>query len=330
MSHHDLLCLAGNDYHRLRRHLRVLEAFGSAVLQHGLGMSASRATTGDHPLYRELEEKLADFLGAEAVAVVGSGYMASLAAVSACASGAKRVVLAEMAHPSLVDAARASGVEVDRLVTAPAASDLVLTDAVSANTGLLADTARLSQECDHIGATLILDDAHGAGVLGDRGQGSPCSGLTVRVGTLSKAFGVFGGWVAGPTEIIEKVRRSSVYVASTPFLLPVASAALVGLDVVAQEARVPVLQQLVRRVKSALDATRWKQPAGDSPILSFAPEDQATRDALHSSLLAHGIEPTFIEYPGCPPGGHFRLTLHSRLSQGDSERLLQAITHALP
>lgn len=216
------LDLASNDYLSLARHPEVTEAAARAARTWGAGATGSRLVTGSTELHTELEAELARFCGAEAALVLASGYAANLGALTALAPRGSLVVSDAGNHASLIDGCRLAAGQVrvaahatpaDVVARLAESSDahpaLVVTDGVFSVDGDLAPLPELADACRAAGAGLLVDDAHGLGVVGDGGRGSVHeAGLAGAPGvvttlTLSKAFGSQGGAILGPAEVIE-------------------------------------------------------------------------------------------------------------------------------
>ncbi|HLK56898.1 MAG TPA: aminotransferase class I/II-fold pyridoxal phosphate-dependent enzyme, partial [Chthonomonadaceae bacterium] len=202
----------GNDYHRFSRHPEVVAALAEAVQRYGINCAGSRITTANHPLYLELEAKVAAFLGAEAAAVVSAGYLSATVLMQAVAAQYDVLFLDEIAHACLVDAAYQSGKRILRFrhrdcvqlkwrmeQTLPTGQKpLLLTDGVFASTGALAPLQEYVALMEAYGGKVLVDDAHGVGVLGLTGKGTwEEAGIgrdaILQSGTLSKGLGGFGG-----------------------------------------------------------------------------------------------------------------------------------------
>ncbi|MCI0746414.1 MAG: pyridoxal phosphate-dependent aminotransferase family protein, partial [Verrucomicrobia subdivision 3 bacterium] len=244
-----LVYFGGCDYFRLASHPRIIKVLQERAAE-GLGVSASRITTGNHYLYEKLEAGLTWFFGVQGAVLAPTGYTANLIVAQALAGEFSHALLDEQAHPSLRDAAKALDCPVLRYrhrdsahVTTtvarcgPLARIILLTDGVFAQDGSLAPLPELLKALPR-DATLLLDDAHGAGVLGKRGRGTlEHFGISdrrvVRTITLSKAFGAFGGAVLATKKLCNAIiSRSELFIGSTPIPLPVAAAAAEALVIV--------------------------------------------------------------------------------------------------
>jgi len=325
-----LVYFGGCDYFRLACHPAVLAATHDAIDRHGLNVAASRATTGNHPVYATLERALARFFGSERAVLVPSGYTTNLIAVQALAPEITHALIDDRAHASLADAARGLGCparsfrhrdpadlesKVRRL--GRGARLLVLTDGLFARDGSIAPLARYLDALPASGR-LLVDDAHGAGVLGARGRGTPehCgvrSDQIIQTGTLSKAFGAYGGVVLADEAVIGRIASASQqFAGSTPLPPPLAAAALAALEVLGSDPGCRTrLWGNVRRVKVALRESGLAQADTPCPVVSVEGITPQASQRLRLALLRHQIYPNLIRYPGGPSAGYFRFALSS-------------------
>lgn len=340
------LFFGGNDYHRFASDPEVVEAFVACAREYGLSPAGSRGTTANHPLYGQLERALAGFLGAEAALLCASGYLANLLLLQGVAPEFDRILLDEACHSSLQESARICGLPITRFRTRSAADlqrhlasaecsgrrCLIATDGVFPSTGHLAplaEYAELARACD---AAMLVDDAHGFGVLGTTGQGSVQEAGVARVrvfrtGTMSKRLGGYGGVVLGDAATIQSVRScSTAFVGATPPPLPSVAAGIRAIRILSAEPRrMRLLRERSLSSKASLRDAGFAMVDGPAPILSVTLGDAERNAALARRLRAAGIYPPFIQYPGCPPGGHFRFTLSSAHRAGDLEKLLSVL-----
>ena len=310
----------------------------------GLNVAASRLTTGNHELYQKLEQQLARFFDAEAALLLPNGYLAASAVAQALAGTFSHALVDEKAHPALLDAAQwldcpilkyqhCDANHFDRTIArcGRSARPIVLTDGLFPHDGSIAPLKALLKRLPRDGQ-LIVDDAHGAGVLGQTGKGTlelegvPRSRV-VQCITLSKAFGVYGGAVLGSRGLREKIiGRSRLFAGSTPLPLPMAGAALKAVEILKTDKRLRErLERNTRYVKSALQSAGWIQPETPAPIVSLVLNDGLETARLKRRLLDSGIYPPFINYPGGPPQGFFRFVLSSEHSREQLDRLLKAL-----
>jgi len=335
----------GCDYFRLSSHKRVHAALRSALRKYGLNVAASRLTTGNHQIYGQLEAALADFFDTPAATLVSTGYAAAAIAAQALQGGFSRVLIDEKAHPSLHDASRFFRCLVEffqhrdagslaRVLARGGAHDkpIVLTDGLFSHSGEAAPLAQYLQILPPHGLILV-DDAHGAGILGERGRGTPeYAGVSreriIQTISLSKAFGAFGGAILGAPALREKImRHSSMFAGSTPLPLPLAAVALQTLDMVRNDPRLRQrLERNIQQVKSALRMQGFPVPSAPAPIIPFLPATPQEAAALRRRLLSRSIFPSFIQYPGAPEAGYFRFAISSEHTGAQLNNLLKALT----
>ncbi len=347
-----LAFFAGCDYFRLASHSRLMAALQAGVKKFGLNVAASRLTTGNHLLYRELEAALADFFAAESALLAPSGYVTNLIAAQALASSFSHALIDEDAHSSLSDAARLLDCPVLRFKSrdphalaaaiqrcGPGAKLLLLTDGMFSRDGSAAPLAEylklLPQD-----AQILVDDAHAAGVLGRTGKGSiEHAGVSrrriIQTVTLSKSFGAYGGAILGTTRLRQRILdRSRMFAGSTPVPLPLANAALEGVRILKAD---PTLRQrLVANaayVKAALRKAGLPLAEAPGPIVPLFPARPSEALRLQRALLAAAVYPSFIKYPGGPPAGYFRFVISSEHTRPQLDALSKVLcryaeTHA--
>jgi 7-keto-8-aminopelargonate synthetase-like enzyme len=338
-----LIYFSGCDYFRLASHPLVLKAARDGVRKFGLNVAASRLTTGNHELYPKLEQQLASFFDAEAALLLPSGYLAAPTVAQALAGNFSHALVDEMAHPALLDAAqwldcpilKFRHCDTDHFAKSltrcgRGARPIVLTDGMFPQDGSIAPLKLLLERLPPDGG-LLVDDAHGAGVLGKTGKGTlELEGVkrarVVQCITLSKAFGVYGGVVLVSRELREKIIAGRLFAGSTPLPLPMAAAALKAVDILKTDKRLRErLEQNTRYVKTALQKAGLIQMKTPAPIVSFVLNDARETARLKGRLLDAGIYPPFINYPGGPPQGFFRFVLSSEHSRPQLDRLISAL-----
>jgi 7-keto-8-aminopelargonate synthetase-like enzyme len=334
----------GCDYFRLASHPAVAAALRAGSNQYGLNVAASRMTTGNHVIYEELEAALAEFFGTPAALLVSSGYSANSIVAQALHGRFSRVLIDERAHPSLQDASRQfrcliqpfkhrDAADLARVLALAGGNDkpILLTDGLFAHNGEVAPLAQYLESLPAHGLILV-DDAHGAGILGGKGRGTPeYAGVPrqrlIQTITLSKAFGVFGGAILGNRALREKIMQASpMFGASTPLPPPLAAAALKALELVRSDPRLRSrLERNIHRVKSVLRERGFPVPAAPGPIIAFEPSSPEEAGAVQKRLLARKVFPSFLRYPGGPAAGYFRFALSSQHSRGQLDDLLGAL-----
>ena len=342
-----LLYFGGTDYHRLSRHPRVREAVRHAAGQYGISPTGSRITTGNHPLYRELETEIAKFFATEAALVCSGGYLANMVLIQSVSREFDRVFIDQRAHPALWDAARVSGLplvvfrhgDVDHLAAqlqqhlSAHEHPLILTDGIFPAEGEMAPLGQLADLARRFSGKLLIDDAHGMGVLGTTGKGSveeaqlPAD-IYYQTGTLSKAFGTFGGILTGPAGLIRQVQhQSAAFIGSTGLPLPIAAASVQALRILREEPGLLTdLRQNTFYLRKQLQQLGWSIPASPVPVISLRFTEEAQNRRLRTLLLEREIFPPFIHYPGAPAGGHFRFVISSRHTREELNRVVEALS----
>jgi len=336
---------AGCDYFRLSSHPAVLQAVKEGLDRDGLNVAASRVTTGNHPLFRRLESALARFFGAPAALLTGNGYATNLIVVQALGGDFSHIFMDERAHLSLRDATRFfAGPVLEFKHRDPPdlarqlrrlrgmARPLVLTDGLYSREGELAPLGEYLKILPASGVVL-LDDAHAAGMIGETGQGTvEYAGVQrrriIQTVTLSKAFGCYGGAILCAAKWREKIMNSSaMFAGGTPVPLPLANAALKAMELLRGD---PGLRRRLSRnvnyVKTALRSRGLSVPHTPAPIVCIIPRAAAEVAKMRQRLLAHGVYPSFIRYPGGPKGGYFRFVISSEHSQEQLDDLLGGLS----
>jgi 8-amino-7-oxononanoate synthase len=335
---------SGCDYFRLASHPRLIAALRRGVKQFGLNVAASRLTTGNHALYAELETELAGFFSAESALLVSTGYLTNLVAAQALAGNFSHALIDDSAHPSLCDAARLLDCPVlqfesrnaEALARAiqrcgPESKLLLLTDGMFSSDGSAAPLAAYLEVLPK-DALILVDDAHGAGVLGRTGQGAPeHAGVSrrriIQTVTLSKAFGAYGGAILdSPRRRQRMLDRSRMFTGSTPLPLPLACAALEGVRTLKAN---PGLRRRLNENAAYVRAAARKAglPLAETPgpIVPVHPQRSHEAARMHRDLLAAGIFPPFIKYPGGPRSGYFRFVISSEHSRLQLDALVKVL-----
>ncbi|MEU5424766.1 8-amino-7-oxononanoate synthase [Streptomyces olivoreticuli] len=348
-----LVDLAGNDYLGLTRHPEVTRAAADAALRWGAGSTGSRLVTGSTALHARLEEELADFCGFEAALVFSSGYAANLAAVTALTGpmdNGTLVVSDAGNHASLIDGCRLARAEtavvphadpaaVRKTLDAHGGRALAVTDSVFSVDGDAAPLAALAEACRAHGAALLVDDAHGLGVLGDGGRGAvhaaglAGAGDVVTTVTLSKSLGSQGGAVLGPARVIRHlVSNARTFIFDTGLAPAAVGAALAGLEVLRREPRRAararhVARELHRRVTAAgLEAVR-----PDAAVVSVRAPSPEAAVRWAADCRAAGLAVGCFRPPSVPDGvSRLRLTARADLSDRQVEEAAGTVVRTAP
>ena len=361
------LSFCSNDYLGLANHPQLIAALQRGAAQYGAGAGAAHLVSGHSAAHHQLEQALAAFVGKPAALLFSTGYMANLGAVQALIGKGDTVFADKLNHASLNDAMLLSRAEVKRyrhsdmaqlaqlLEQTKTGRKLVITDAVFSMDGDLAPLPELLALCECHNAWLLIDDAHGFGVLGEQGRGSlyhvsPLSNSLPKRGeresslsrlrervdspriiymaTLGKAAGVFGAFVAAEWVVIDTLinhARSYVYTTATPPAL--ASAVLESLKLIGQGAALREhLHKLIAQLRNGLAGLPWELMPSDTAIQPLLIGDNQAALALSEGLRERGIWVVAIRPPTVPQGtARLRITLSAAHSTGDVARLVEAL-----
>ncbi len=343
----DLLLFCGNDYLGLSRHPRVIQAAQETLEKYGIGAGAARLISGTSDLHSQLEEELARFKSKERALLFGSGYLTNLGVLSAVAGKEDLIVMDKLCHASLIDGARLSGAIIrvfphrdyskckEILEKSPEfRRKILVSDTIFSMEGDQADLEELIQIKNKYKCLLVVDDAHGVGVFGPTGRGlteGKEKEIDVIVGTLSKAFGVFGGFAAASRTLVEyfiNFSRSFIFATAPPPL--VAAAGLEALHLIQED---PSLRQKlwrnIEQVKKFLKPRNFSFEKA-SPIFPIVLGDEKKAVEVSETLLEHGILIPPIRYPSVPRGkARLRLTLSVSHTEEDLEQLFEVLHKVL-
>ena len=345
-----LLAFCSNDYLGLANHPEVIAAMQQGAAKWGVGGGASHLVLGHSTPHHALEEALAEFTGRPRALLFSTGYMANLAAVTALVGQGDTVLEDRINHASLLDAGLLSGARFSRYLHNDATSlasrldkatgnTLVVTDGVFSMDGDLADLPALCAAAKQKDAWVLVDDAHGFGPLGATGAGIVehfglgVEDVQVLVGTLGKAFGTAGAFVAGSEELIETLiqfARPYIYTTSQP--PAVACATLKSLELLRTENwRREHLNKLIARFREGAAAIGLTLMDSATPIQPILIGDSARALRLSALLRARGLLVTAIRPPTVPAGSaRLRVTLSAAHSEAQLELLLQALAECWP
>lgn len=346
-----MLAFCSNDYLGLADHPRVVAALYEGALRYGAGSGASALVSGHYRAHAELEEQLAAFLAPHLIApralAFCSGYMANLAVLSTLGGSAAAIFSEALNHASLIDGARLARASVqvyphgdtdalEKLLAASSAErKIVVTDSVFSMDGDIAPLPQLLALCEKHGAWLVVDDAHGFGVLGEHGRGALehfalRSPNLVYMGTLSKAAGVAGAFVAAHESVIELLlQRARTYIFTTGAPPALAHALLASLAIIQGEdgaARRAHLQVLVRQLQDGLRLDTWQHMRSQTAIQPLIIGDNHEALAVASALYQQGLWVPVIRPPTVPVGtARLRVTLSAAHTAHDVARLVDAL-----
>lgn len=335
-----------NDYLGLATHVEVRRAMSAAAERYGAGSGAAHLVTGHSPEHHALEEELATFVGCQRALLFSTGYMANLGVASALLKRTDAVFEDRLNHASLLDAGLSTGAHFSRyahndvadlhkdLGASHAPRKLVLTDAVFSMDGDAAPLTALVATCAQQDAILMVDDAHGFGVLGAHGQGSvQAAGLSpkqvpIYMATLGKAVGVSGAFVAGSEALIEMlIQKARTYIYTTATPPAVAAAARVALRLIQRDGwRREHLQNLIKRFRLGATQLGLQLMNSATAIQPIVLGEAAAALAASQALLERGFLVAAIRPPTVAKGtARLRVTLSAAHTEADVDHLLEAL-----
>ena len=314
----DVINLASNNYLGLASHPRMNRAAADAALRLGAGSGAVRTIAGTMSLHRELEERFAAFKHAESALMFQSGFTANAGTVAAVLSKEDVIVSDRLNHASIIDGARLSRAEIavfdhrdadhaDRLLTEtarPGRRQLLITDGVFSMDGDIAPLPDLVEVAERHGAVMMIDDAHASGVLGTGGAGTVDhfelhGRVDIQVGTLSKAIGVLGGFIAGPGHLTEWLQnRGRPFLFSTSAPPAVVAACIEALAIIEDEPdRLARLWSNTATLKDGLRALGFDTGASETPITPVITGEEEATQAFARRLFEEGVFCPAIVFP---------------------------------
>ncbi len=340
-----LLSFCSNDYLGLASDPRIAEAAIDAVHRYGVGAGASHLVSGHHLLHDRLERELAAFVGMPRALLFSSGYMANMAIITVLANRSAEIFADRLNHASLNDASVLSRARLRRYAHCDAAaleallsrsrarSRIVATDAVFSMDGDIAPLPALLESCERHDAWLVVDDAHGLGVLGEHGAGTLSgfglgSSRIAYVGTLGKAAGVSGAFVAGSEELIELlIQRARSYIYTTASPPALAAALLKSLEIMRTEDwRRQRLAVLTAKISSNLSLRKWRMGASRTAIQPLVTGSNEDAIMLSAALEDRGILVPAIRPPTVPAGSaRIRISLSAGHEESDVDLLCDAL-----
>ena len=350
----EVLVFCSNDYLGLANHPEVVSAAADGLKRYGAGTASVRFICGNLECHRALEDRVAEFLGAEAALSYTSCWNANEGLLPTIAGAGDAIISDAMNHASIIDAARLSratrkvfahsdmqALEACLAEVADASVKVVVTDGVFSMEGDIADLPRLSKLCREHDALLVVDDSHGTGVLGTRGRGthehlgvSVGDGIDIITGTFGKALGGGnGGFVAGSRDLIDYlVQRSRPSLFSNALAPATACAALKAIEILDREPeRVARLHANAARMREGLKSIGYDVTESPTGIVPIMIGDTAEAIAISDRLLTSGILVVGFGFPVVPEG-EARLRVQMSAAHGDAEidRALEAFEAVRP
>lgn len=341
-----LISFCSNDYLGLANDLALIEAACAGARAWGVGSGASHLVSGHLTPHEQLEQRLAAFVGFPRALLFSTGYMANLGLIAALVGRDDAVFADKLNHASLIDAVQLSRAHSQRyphgdlailerqLATSPAKRKLILTDAVFSMDGDLAPLPELLALAERFDAWLVIDDAHGFGVLGAQGRGSlahfglPAAQRVIYMGTLGKAAGASGAFVAGSETVIEwLLQRARTYIFTTGSSPIIACALLASLDLIASgDARRAQLHALTGHLRDGLAGTRWRLIPSPTAIQPIVIGDNHETLRVAEKLRERGLWVPAIRPPTVPKGSaRLRVSLSAAHSADQVAQLVTAL-----
>ena len=349
-----LLNFCSNNYLSLSDHPDLISAAHRATETFGTGTTASHLIVGHTALHQRLEEKLAQFVGAEKAVLFSTGYMANLAIPTTFLGRHDVLIQDRLNHASIIDAAKMSDARLRRYPHADAAAaekllaaqesteapvrKMLVTDGVFSMDGDVAPLDKLHASCESHDAVMMVDDVHGLGVVGTGGRGSLSSfnlqpgGNILMLGTLSKAVGSFGAFVAGDAPYIDSlIQHARPFIYTTALPVSAVAASLAAIDLFESESwRREKLNHNIRQFRELADAAGIALTDSTAPIQPIVVGDSAAALAISKRLEELGIIALAIRPPTVPVGqSRIRVTLMTDHTEADIQQLVTALAEAM-
>lgn len=345
-----VLAFCSNDYLGLASHPELVAAATDGVARYGVGGAASHLICGHHSEHHRLEDRLARFTRRSGALFFSTGFMANLGVITALAGKGDTIFSDALNHASIIDGCRLSGANVriyphgdttalEAQLAQTQGHKLVVTDGVFSMDGDVAPLRRLAQLCRQYDALLIVDDAHGFGCVGPDGRGAVLQAglgedeVPLVVGTLGKAFGTSGAFVAGQALLLDYlVQKARSYIYTTAMPPALATASCRSVDLVEQgQHRREHLARLIDRFRRETAAMGYQLMPSDTPIQPIMIGDPHEAMALSQSLEKQGILVTAIRPPTVPQGeSRLRVTFSAAHTDQQLDRLLAALQAFAP
>ncbi|MDH5435279.1 MAG: 8-amino-7-oxononanoate synthase [Gammaproteobacteria bacterium] len=344
------LTFCSNDYLGLANHPDVVEAFKKAADEYGVGSGASHLVNGHSNAHHQLEEELAEFTGRERALLFSTGYMANLGVISALTGRDDVVYEDKFNHASLIDAAQLSNAKLvrythldmdslsEQIAHHGGVNKLIVSDGVFSMDGDIASVDKISDIARRHSATVMIDDAHGLGVLGLNGAGTleflhlQNDDVPILMGTLGKAFGTFGAFVAGSEALIEYlINKARTYIYTTALPPAIAEATRASLKIVKREIWLrEQLQKLIGYFREGAIQRGLVLAESFTPIQLVIIGSAAAAMDISNKLEQQGILVPAIRPPTVPEGSaRLRITLSAIHTEAQIDRLLDVLEQAM-
>ncbi|MCP4350206.1 MAG: pyridoxal phosphate-dependent aminotransferase family protein [Desulfobacterales bacterium] len=339
----------GCDYHRLSKHPDIIRVFCESVMKYGLKTCGSETAVGLHSIYFQLEEKLAEYFGAQSAVLLPNTHLANIAFFQSVNKNDCTCFIDEKAHPSLFTGILSSEMRPipfkhmncsdlkKKIKTSLNANSypVIVSEGVIAidNTGpILAPLDEYLTIAEEFSGKVVIDDAHAVGVVGITGKGSweqlqLSPNKIIQTASLSKAFGTYGGFVVGDNDLIAKIKKTPSYLGSSPLPLPICAAAVEALNILHKNySIIPDFQKRVLELKTKLRNSGVCIPVNPIPVILIVPECEKNAEEFKQILLKNKIYPYVIkDYPGLPADGLFIFSLSSAHKREQFEILYDSV-----
>ncbi|MDO9046550.1 MAG: 8-amino-7-oxononanoate synthase [Methylobacter sp.] len=345
----NIVNFCSNDYLGLANHPEVVKAFKSGADHYGVGSGSAHLICGHSAAHHALEEELAAFTGRDRALLFSTGYMANIGVISALLGRGDAVFEDRLNHASLLDGGLLSGARFKRYAHADAAdlsvnleksagNKLIVTDGVFSMDGDFAPLEELAVAAKNHGAWLMVDDAHGLGVIGEQGggilehYGLGQGEVPVLMGTLGKSLGTFGAFVAGPDVLIETlIQKARTYIYTTALPAAVAEATRTSLKIVIAESwRRDKLKKLSERFRLGAEQLGLQMMTSSSAIQPILIGDSQRAVDISNALLGAGFLVSAIRPPTVPQGSaRLRVTFSALHEEQHVDRLLDALAKTI-
>lgn len=347
---HEWINFSSNDYLGLAGSAEIREALAEGVGKYGAGSGASRLVCGTHRVHIQLEDALADFKGTEAALTFSSGYAVALGTIPALVGQGDTIIIDKLCHASLIDAARLSGATIrvfphnhleklERLLKTAKGRVLVVTESIFSMDGDAAPLCEIVELKEKHGAWLLVDEAHAVGLLGPQGRGLAAElgvnqWVDLHLGTLSKAFGLSGGYLAASRKVIDLLinrARSFIYSTAPPVHLAHAvQQALLIIHSTRGDGLRQALRDTAHRIRNTLPTCGMIPSTAASAILPVILGDEALAMGASMSLREAGFLAPCIRYPTVARcSARLRITANALHSHAQIESLGRALTKAV-
>jgi glycine C-acetyltransferase len=343
-----VLNFCSNNYLGMANHPRIIQAAQEAVKKYGVGPAAVRSIAGTMDLHLELERRLAAFKGVEAAITFQSGFTANLGTIPALVSKEDAVFSDELNHASIIDGCRLSGAKIiryahcnprdlDRVLSEESAKyprAMVITDGVFSMDGDIAPLDKIYEVVKKYNVILMVDDAHGEGVIGKGGRGivdhfGLHGKVDIEVGTLSKAFGVVGGVSAGNPVVVEWLRqRGRPFLFSSAMTVPDVAACLAAVDILEESTElVDKLWENARYFKAEMRRLGFDTGLSTTPITPIMLGEAPLAQQFSRELFENGLFAMSIGFPTVPKGkARIRVMISAAHARDDLDKGLEIFT----